>query len=315
MNQAVETPHGIEVPAQELEERIEPGSTARVDLDKVIEQRLTTIEQLVGHASPYVGGGTGRVVAVYSVKGGAGKTTIAVNLAAALGMSHRGEALVVDLGLPYNHAALTANLVPTGALAQHEGETDSRLEEMLLSTCIHHASGMLVLPGAVRVEQSELITPELVRRSISSLLNTFNYVVVDLGVAMSEMALTVLEKANLIVLVVTPELTAMKDTKDVLDVFRSVLNVPDGNIRLVLNHPRPSTLVQRSDVERTIGRTVDVEIEYDGLRCESAAVTGDLVVAAAPTSRLAKRIRSLAGDIDGSAVAAPVRAQRRIHAR
>src|SRR6266851_1263467 len=57
------------------------------------------------------------VVAVYAVKGGSGRTTIAVNLAAALGLEHRGECVLIDLSLPYNHAALVANLVPAGCLA------------------------------------------------------------------------------------------------------------------------------------------------------------------------------------------------------
>ncbi len=57
------------------------------------------------------------IVAVYAVKGGAGRTTIAVNLAAAIGQKHRGECVLIDLSLPYNHAALVANLAPTAWLS------------------------------------------------------------------------------------------------------------------------------------------------------------------------------------------------------
>ncbi|HET9410478.1 MAG TPA: hypothetical protein VFO75_01220, partial [Candidatus Dormibacteraeota bacterium] len=174
-------------------------------------------------------------------------------------------------------------------------------EEMLLSACIHHPIGMMVLPGALRVEQSELITPALVQRALDALMHTFTYLVVDLGVAMSEAALTVLERASQIILIVTPELTAMKDTKDLFEVFRTVLNIPDGNIKLVLNRPRPSTMVERSDVERTLGRAVDFDLDHDGDRCDRAAVTGELLVVAAPASPLAKKITALATALDAGA--------------
>jgi MinD-like ATPase involved in chromosome partitioning or flagellar assembly len=63
-------------------------------------------------------------------------------------------------------------------------------------------------------------------------------------------------------------------------------------------------MVERADVERTIGRTVDVELDHDGYRCDRAAVTGELLVTAAPTSPLAKKIKSMAAALDGSAAAA-----------
>jgi Flp pilus assembly CpaE family ATPase len=136
--------------------------------------------------------------------------------------------------------------------------------------------------------------------------------VVDLGVSLSEAALTVLERASQIVLIVTPELTAMKDTRDVIEVLRNVLNVPDGNIRLVLNRPRPSSMVERSDVERTLGRPVDFELDHDGYRCDRAAVTGELLVVAAPTSPLAKKIAALAAAVDTGSGAVAEKSRRKV---
>src|SRR5438270_2447414 len=153
---------------------------------------------------------------------------------------------------------------------------------------------MMLLSGALRIEHSELVTPELVQRSMSALMRTFPYLVVDLGVAMSEATLSVLERAQRIILLVTPELASLKDTKELIELFRTVLNIPDGSVTLVLNRPRATSMVDRNDVERSLGRAVDVELDHDGYRCDRAAVTGELLVTAFPTSPLAKKVKAMA---------------------
>jgi Flp pilus assembly CpaE family ATPase len=106
--------------------------------------------------------------------------------------------------------------------------------------------------------------------------------------------LSVLERAHRIILLVTPELTTLKDTKELIELFRTVLGIPDGSVTLVLNRPRATSIVDRNDVERSLGRAVDLELDHDGYRCDKAAVTGELLVAAFPTSPLAKKVKALA---------------------
>jgi len=237
------------------------------------------------------------IAAVYAVKGGAGRTTIAVNLAAAVGRKHRGECLLVDLSLPYNHAALVANLVPSSSMALSDRADQGQFEQALLAAVLYHPTGMVLLPSALRVEQSELITPYLVQRSLDVLEEAFNYLVVDLGVAMSEVTLGVLERADRILLMVTPELPTLKDTAELLRIFEDTLEIPPDRVSLILNHSRPQTMVTRADAERVVRRKMEMEIAYDGARFDRAAVTGEILVASEPSSAAAKSINRLAGMI------------------
>ncbi len=100
-----------------LYETLPADSDAIIELTKLVEQRKDTLPNLIARARMVAPEQAASTVAVYSPKGGSGRTTVAVNLAAALGKRFPGEVLLVDLALPYNHAALISYLTPTGCLA------------------------------------------------------------------------------------------------------------------------------------------------------------------------------------------------------
>ncbi len=287
----------LELDRADIDAVVTIGSTARAELERLVAQRREMIAQVVNRAETFATNRNGMITSIYSVKGGSGKTTIGVNLAAALGHRHPGDCVVLDLSLPFNDAALVANLIPNGCLALTE-KLGLDFEEALLGAILYHPTGMMVLPSAVRVAQSELVTPELVRKSMGVLQRMFGHVIVDLGVAVSEVNLTILERSDRILVVVTPELPALKDTKEALDIFQSVLRIPAGNVTVILNHPRPGDMVSREDVERMIGREIQLELDHDGFRCDRAGVTGEILMTSAPGSPISKKLRQLAVSID-----------------
>jgi len=116
-------------------------------------------------------------------------------------------------------------------------------------------------------------------------------------VAMSEVTLGVLERADRILLMVTPELPTLKDTAELLRIFEDTLEIPPDRVSLILNHSRPQTMVTRADAEHVVRRKMEMEIAYDGARFDRAAVTGEILVASEPSSAAAKSINRLAGMI------------------
>ena len=274
-------------------------SDAIIELTKLVDQRKENLPNLIARAKMVSPEQVATTVAIYSPKGGAGRTTIAVNLAAALGRRFPGEVLLIDLALPYNHAALISSLVPTGCLALTGQAPAANFEEAVLSAILHHPGGMMLLPGVLKPEHADLINPELIGKAMALLTNTFRYIVFDLGVALTENVLTVLEHSQRIVLLATPELSTLKDITDLLNIFTNVLQIVPGQILIAMNNKSPKPVVGREDVERTLKQEIVVEFAYDGSKPDEAAVKGEILVLSDPKSSITRGAEQLADVVAG----------------
>ena len=260
------------------------------------------------------------VVGVYSPKGGSGGTCISLNLTASLARRYPGEVLLLDLDFPYSHSALLAGLVPTSCLARMGEVPPDAFEDVLLSAILYDRGGPMILPGALRPEEADDVTPELVTRAISLLRKTFRYIVVDLGVTITDATLALFDLTQHVVLVAAPELSAVKSAADAVDVLNK-LGTPDDRLSVVLNHRSERPPINKDAVERALKRPVDVEIGYDGTRPEQAAVDGVILSLSNPKSEIARGAEALASLLDhkharrtapaaaAAAVPAPVQVQ------
>ena len=262
-------------------------------LSRLAQQRKAAFAETAAQASWGILLGEAPVVAVYSPKGGSGGTTVALNLVGALSRRYPGQVLLLDLDLPYNHAALLANLVPTTCLARTAQTSPEAFEEVLLSAVLYHAGGPMILPGALKPEEADLVTPELLARAIGVLRRSFRYVIVDLGVALSESVLAVVDHVQHVVLVVTPEISAVKASADALEILVT-LGLPPDQVSVLLNHRSPKPAVLRSSLERMLGRPVDVEMLFDGARPDEAALHGNILSLTDPKSEVTRGAETLA---------------------
>ncbi|HEY8952101.1 MAG TPA: cyclic nucleotide-binding domain-containing protein [Candidatus Dormibacteraeota bacterium] len=268
-------------------------------LSRLAQQRKAAFAETAAQASWGVLLGEAPVVAVYSPKGGSGGTTVALNLVGALSRRYPGQVLLLDLDLPYNHAALLANLVPTTCLARAAQTPPEAFEEVLLSAVLYHAGGPMILPGALKPEEADLVTPELLARTISVLRRSFRYVIVDLGVALSESVLAIVDHVQHVVLVVTPEISAVKASADALEILVA-LGVPPDEVSVLLNHRSAKPAVLRASLERMLGKPVDVEMLFDGGRPDEAALHGNILSLTDPRSEVTKGVEALARRLEST---------------
>jgi Flp pilus assembly CpaE family ATPase len=262
-------------------------------LRKLADQRVSLFGDTSVQATWGMLLGEATVVGLYSPKGGSGGTCLALNLVGRLSRLYPGQVLLLDLDFPYSHAALLAGLVPTSCLARLGDVPADSFEEVLLSSILYHKGGPMILPGALRPEESDEVTAELIARAIRILRKTFRYVVVDLGIAIDDSTLAVLDLTQHVVVVAAPELSAVKSAADAIEILQK-LGTPDDRLTVVLNNRSQKSAVSKPAVERMLKRRVDVEIAFDGAKPDQAALTGEILSITDPRSEITRGAQALA---------------------
>ena len=209
-------------------------------------------------------GDPANVTAVFSPKGGVGRTTVSVNLAVAAAQSGKKVALV-DASFQFGDVGVLLNLNPRNksiadlAAELQAGETYDSLESFVIT----HSSGVRVLLAPPSPEQAELITPTAIQQVLQALRNDFELVIVDCPSNFNETTLAVLDEADMILTLLTLEITSVKNMRLFLEVCEQLGYGPE-KIRLVLNRADSTLGIRVADVEHSIGRKVDHTIVSDG---------------------------------------------------
>jgi len=252
-----------------------------VTLDKLWEQELAAAAAMAAQTASR---SAAAIVAMFSAKGGAGTTTLAINTAAALARKFPRQVLLIDLAAPFGHAALFADLIATGSVASASKAAPPDFETVLRGNIVNHRSGMGVLPGTLRPEEVDTLTGDLVGRVLDVVVSWQKVIVVDLGTSLAEAALAVIERAECLVIVIPPEIAAMTDARRSLAIFRDIMNVPDNRVELVLNQRSPHPPLDRAAVESILGRRMSVVVGFDDSRPEDSTLAGGLVIQHDPSS-------------------------------
>ncbi|MGH2474779.1 MAG: response regulator [Candidatus Limnocylindrales bacterium] len=212
------------------------------------------------------GGEPGTVVAVFSPKGGVGRTTVAVNLAVAAATELGKKVVVVDGSFQFGDVGVLLNLNPKNksiADLVPELEQAGHEVESIDTFVINHSAGIRVLLAPPSPEMAELITPAGIKRVIEALRLTHDLVVVDCTAFFNDTTLAILDSADTILTMLSLEITSIKNMRLFLEVADQ-LGYEDGKVRLILNRADSALGIRVADVEHSIGRKVDETIVSDG---------------------------------------------------
>jgi pilus assembly protein CpaE len=207
------------------------GRMAQEEREKIPLQSQGTRGGLTGGLT---GAAMGKVIVVYSPKGGVGCTTLTTNLGMTL---HNDETpiVLVDGNLQFGDIPVFLNEQSKNTIADLAPRADELdpeiLEEVLLN---HKSSGIKVLAAPSRPEYAENISGEQFSKVLHYLKRLYSYVIVDCASSLDDVVLASFDSSDLILLLTTQEIPAIKNVRLFLDVT-DVLNIERKRIVIVLN--------------------------------------------------------------------------------
>jgi pilus assembly protein CpaE len=247
-------------------------------------------------------GRTGKVMTVFSPKGGTGKTTVATNLAAAFAKREGRRTLLLDLDLQFGDAAIVLGLEPEKTiydLVTAPGELDS---EKLAGYVTKHPSGIDVLAAPLRPEDAELVTEGKVTSLLEVARGSYEAIVVDTSPFFHGPMLATLDRTDELLVLCGLDVPTLKNVRLAMQTLE-LLSFPASRVRYIMNRANTNVGLKTREVEAALKVKVAHELPSDGMipltvnrgnpavlaepRCDFSRAIGQIAKQLAPQTRVA----------------------------
>ncbi|OIO36831.1 MAG: hypothetical protein AUJ74_00965 [Candidatus Omnitrophica bacterium CG1_02_44_16] len=239
----------------------------------------------------------GNVISIFSTKGGVGKTLLAVNLAIAMAQEGKKIALI-DLDLQaIQDMARMIDTTPQYSIFDIVSIID-KVEQLgnIKNYMTLVPVGIDFLPAITRPKQSPHITGDRISKIISMLTPIYDFIIVDGGRAFTDSLISIFNRSNLILFIVTPDILSVYETRWGLDVLQS-LHFPLKMIKLLLNRAESKSGLSWQEVKLALPCEIISSIPSDGRVVGLALNRGVPVVVDNPSSRVSAAIKKFAQNL------------------
>ena len=241
----------------------------------------------------------GKMIAFYGAKGGVGATTIAINTAISMHNSLDRKVALVDAVLQFGDHRVFLDL-GNDRKSVTDLMTAPQLDaELLKSVVVKHDSGVDLLLAPTSPEEADLVTPENFAAVLAMLRTMYDYVIVDVDKRLGDLVLSVLDHADEVHIVMTADLSCLKNVRLVLEALRRIGFDPK-RLKLVLNRSNAFTGISTGAAESALKREFETRITNEYRTAISAQNTGSPFSHSKPDSPLGKEIVDLAHAIDAT---------------
>lgn len=238
-------------------------------------------------------------IVLFSTKGGVGKTLIAGNLAISLAKDQRKKVCLVDLDLQVVGDMLRMlDLNPAKAMVdlmlmlKNHPQYFKKEDFILKSSFL----GIDFLAGVLKPQHSPHLEAERIKEVFNLLEKDYDYIIIDAGQAFSDVLVRTLEQANLILLVVTPDILSVYQTKWALDTLQ-FLHFPLSMVKVVLNRAESASSISWQEIKVSLPVDIIARMPSEGRVVGQSVNRGVPIVIDNPRMKFASSIKNFAQDL------------------
>ena len=252
----------------------------------------------------------GKIIAVFSAKGGTGKSTITVNLAVAIASKTGAKVGIIDANLQFGDIALLLNILPKATMADLVKDMEHLDDKLLTSYLASFDNLVKVLPSPLRPEQAETISGAHMAEILGVMRRNFDYIIVDTAASFNEVMLSVLDAADRILVVSALDLPALKNVKLSLEVM-DTLGYGGDKVKLILNRVNAQFGLDLAEVEKSLHRSFDLSLPNDSKTVMDSVNRGVPFVSSHPDTPVSHGIFALVKSLGATRTTAPGQPQNR----
>ncbi|MFL5049950.1 MAG: CpaE family protein [Xanthobacteraceae bacterium] len=264
----------------------------------VLDFVRTTSELFSGPSADPVG----RTIAVVGAKGGVGASTVAHNLAWAIGQGLGAPTAIADLDIAFGTAGLDFNQDPPQGIAEAvfaPDRLDGNLVDRLLSKCSDNLS-LLATPAVL--DRTADLTESALDGLIDILRGMIPNIVLDVPHLWTAWAKRMLISADEIAIVAAPELASLRNAKNLFELLRQS-RPNDRKPKVILNQvgvpKRPE--ISAAEFAKALGTELAAILPFDAQLFGTAANNGQMIAEVQPSGKAAETFADLAAAITGRA--------------
>ncbi len=238
------------------------------------------------------------VVAVMGSRGGAGSTTLAINLGCSLAQDPAYNVALIDLDMALGDADVALDLMPDYTLADVALNVDRLDMTFLRRSLSKHATGLSLLPHPVQIEDVGLIREEHLQRVIGLLRASYSHLILDLSKSFSPNDVTAMRMADVVLVVAQLELSSLRNMVRMMLALGADQSLSD-KVKVVVNRVNSDAEISLKKAEETIGRPIYWQIPDDPRPMTEARNAGVPLIQHAPKCKAQQAIAALADALCG----------------